>query len=215
MHSCEERSANKAVVGEDNIRKLAKEKGFKDEEIDILLNKCPILVGKVIRNYLIEIVKENLKDDSVEYLKMIEKLNTIDVPDHTGCIRIEFKETSDLILVLQIGIVEKETHKFDIAFPSKQALNAIFFRIKKLVDTTGAYYKLLVMKYKDIFELLKIAIPQIDFSELKLNYSTWTMAFHSDSKKRIAPITYYVNKQNQPVEIQIPPVKKLTDKDSS
>ena len=187
------------------IKPLALKDGFTEKEVDALMNSSKIFTSKIIREYLQYVIKEELenKDDikTLKFKKLNKKLMKIQVSNHVGCLQIQFKNLEELILVIQIGIANKETHKFDILFPNKESLKAIFFHIKKIMEMTNGYYKNMMLCNKQFFRLLCDYIPNVDFSELKLNYDSWTMAFSADHLFRIVPVVYFTDKAGHPVNL--------------
>ena len=184
------------------IKALASKDGFSEDETDAILNHVKIFTGKIIRDYLLAIADEELKDkDATKFKELTDEIMKIDVPNHVGCEKIQIKNLDNVVLIIQIGIANKDTHTFDILYPNMDVLKAIFFRIKKFMEMTNGYYKQMMSINKNCYQLLCNYISDIDFSQLRLNYNTWTMAFAEKSIMRIVPVVYYTDNKGRPVKL--------------
>lgn len=186
----------------DKIKEMAKKDGFSSDEVDAIINHAKILTSKIIRDYLLEIAKEELEDKDKKKLKMLTKsIMKIDVTPHIGCEKIQMKGYENFTLVIQVGVADKRVHKFDICYPSKEALTAIFYRIGKFMEMVNAYYKQMMGNNKATYEMLCNFMSDIDFSELRINTNTWTLAFAEKSIMRIVPVIYYTDKNGHPIDL--------------
>ena len=173
----DDRKENSNMI--EQIKDKAKKDGFSDKEVDALLNQAKILTSKVIRDYLLVIIKEELENENnTKYKQLYKKIMQLDVSDFLGCQKIQIKNIEDITLVIQIGIANKETHKFDMLYPNMDVLKAIFFRIARFMEMTNAQYKNMMSTSTDLYKMLCEYIPNVDFSQLRINNNTLTMAFH-------------------------------------
>src|SRR3989344_696067 len=196
----DDRKENSNMI--EQIKDKAKKDGFSDKEVDALLNQAKILTSKVIRDYLLVIIKEELENENnTKYKQLYKKIMQLDVSDFLGCQKIQIKNIEDITLVIQIGIANKETHKFDMLYPNMDVLKAIFFRIARFMEMTNAQYKNMMSTSSDLYKMLCEYIPNVDFSQLRINNNTWTMAFHEKHIMRIVPIVYYTDNTGHPIKL--------------
>ena len=163
-----------------------------DEEAEAL-NRAKFLTSKAIKDYLMEIVKEKLKEKN-HYKKVKELIETLGTPDYTEYNKFCFRgKNTDFKLGIQVSTVDEIDVIVCLLAPI-DAFSTIFKEVSRTMKLTDQYYQFMMYTNQGLYNMLRNYISDIDFSQLKIDTDTYKTTFHPNPcKKVIAPIFYYIH----------------------
>ncbi len=188
----------------------ARAKGYSPEEINMIINHAKIMCSLPIKNYLLWLVEEEIKEnsDTLNELKMM--IEQIPTADKTGSQTIEIPfNNQKFVIVFQTAIVKKD-HKFDIMIPDlgkkkeESLTKKIFETIDRHAEMINTYYKQMMIDNRRIYLALSSAIKTVDFNTLKINEINRSLAFHEKYDKRLGVVLFYVDGNGNPLFEEIP-----------
>lgn len=155
---------------------------FTDEEVKQLTNISSIMVGRVLKEYLMAILSE--ADNVSEELR--DGITSLEDPGYVGNVTLDIPTISDQRIRMQLAVVSPD-HGIQLQLPIRpreEYFRMIFSQLDRLVNMVMIYYK---QKIGDtpLLNKLQQAFPNIDMSRFNVNNKTRALCFDENSKFRI------------------------------
>ena len=155
---------------------------FTNEEVKQLTNISNIMVGKVLKEYLMAILSET--SNIPEHLRNV--ITEMEAPEYTGNVTLDIPTVTDQKIRMQLAVVSPD-HGIQLQLPIKpkdEYFHMIFNQLDRFVNMVMIYYKQKVGDTSLLNQLQQV-FPNIDMSRFKVNNKTRALCFDEHSKFRI------------------------------
>lgn len=201
------------------LKEIAEKQGLSQRDAEKIKNQVRILASRSVKKFLIlytehvakqrgydKVDKKQLKKENAEeferysaYKRFSKKLERFKVESYTGGMTITIDPGGkNLDLMCQIEVVPRD---YEVTIMvEERSKPAVFHWWDRLTDMAKAYYHILIATENMQADLAEF-IPDIDFSDMKMNKNNRTLYFDEQYEYRIGVLMYYIDTDGKPMII--------------
>lgn len=173
--------------------------GFSDEDVNQFVNMAQTMASKSVLTHICDILAEAPDRGYAAADRLIERVEKAKPNNFSGYTHIDITGM-DIKLHISLTICPND-YKAEIEVPPDDAfIKDLYGQYNFIKQLAVAYWQQFQRENTDLFDRIKQARPDVDFTELKISSpDATTLYFDKECSRRIGLLPYYVDKHGKPL----------------